>query len=322
MGSDAIAIPLLDWLHTEGQARATLTTVYTQPDRAVGRGQKITPNAIKRWAVERRIEVRQPERLTREEREILAADSPDVALVMAYGHILRDAFITTPRLGTLNLHASILPHYRGASPIQSAVVSGDAETGVSLMRIVRELDAGPVADIERCPIAPTDTALDVESKMAAACVPLVARNLAALADGTLQFAEQDHAKASFCRKLTKSDGVVDFAAPAATLAARINGLHPWPGVRVPFDGMVIRLGGARVAEETTAPTTAPGTVVAAAETGRLLVATGAGVLELIRLQRPGGRMLPAADFLRGCPIPAGTVIDSTPMPELVTRNPG
>jgi methionyl-tRNA formyltransferase len=318
MGSDPIAIPLLDWLIADGSQQVELAVIYTQPDRAVGRGQRVAPNAIKRWATEHNIRVRQPDRLTGTERAILADDAADAALVMAYGHILREAFINTPRLGTLNLHASLLPAYRGASPIQSAIASGDRETGVSLMRIVRELDAGPVADVERLPIAATDTAIDVETKMAAACIPLVARNLAALQNGSLQFVEQHHAAASFCRKLTKADGVLDFRTSAPLLAARINGLHPWPGCRINYADQVIRIGGARVATDIEANGVSPGTVLASTR-GRLIVATGERCLELSRLQRPGGRMLPGADFLRGFSMAEGSRIESQPMPELVTR---
>src|SRR5476651_1655619 len=150
---------------------------------------------------------------------------------MAYGHILRDEFIATPRLGTLNLHTSLLPKYRGASPIQAAIASGERETGVSLMRIVRQLDAGPVADVERVPIASLDTAEEVEAKLAAATVPLVARALPRLRDGALTFRPQDDAAATYCRRLEKADGALDFSAPARTLAARVNGLFPWPGCR-------------------------------------------------------------------------------------------
>lgn len=313
LGSDPIALPLLEWLVGEGSVQ--IVAVYTQPDRPTGRGQKVVPNGIKTWALDQGIPVHQPAKLTAEARKDYAALAADFALVMAYGHILNDAFIDTPRLGTVNLHASILPDYRGASPIQSAVCSGDAETGVSLMRIVRELDAGPVADIERVLIAATDTALDVEAKLAAASVPLVVRNLSALASEELEFVEQDHASATFCRKLTKSDGVLDFAATAPVLAARINGLHPWPGVRVEMAGQVVRLGSALASK--TASDAAPGTIVASGET--LEVATGQGTLQLLQLQRPGGRMLPAADFLRGFPIEIGMVLPSMPLPELVTR---
>jgi len=159
LGSDIIALPLLDWLAGEGSAFARVAAVFTQPDRAVGRGQKVTPNGIKTWALARGLPVYQPEKITEAVRAQLAALSADVSLVMAYGHILKQDFIDTPRLGTLNLHASLLPKYRGASPIQTAIANGEAETGVSLMRIVRQLDAGPVADVERVAIAPHDTAL-------------------------------------------------------------------------------------------------------------------------------------------------------------------
>lgn len=316
LGSDAIALPLLTWLGGEGRAVAEVAAVFTQPDRAVGRGQKIQPNAIKDWALARALPVFQPEKLTEEVRGQLVALRPDVALVMAYGHILRDDFIATPRLGTLNLHTSILPRFRGASPIQSAIVSGERETGVTLMRIVRRLDAGPVADAERVVIAPLDSAADLEAKLGAACVPLVARSLPRLAAGTLAFTEQDDAAATYCRKLEKEDGALDFSAPAAVLAARINGLFPWPGCAVEISGQPIKLAQADVAE---GPTDRPAGEVLGADAAGLLIATGSGVLRLRRLQRPGGRMLPAADFLRGFAVSAGTVLPSRPMSVLVTK---
>jgi len=343
LGSDPIALPLLNWLHADprGQAIVQLVGVFTQPDRPVGRGQKITPNPIKQWALERGLPVYQPETLGSGGREALAALRADFSLVMAYGHILRDDFITTPRLGTLNLHASILPAYRGASPIQTAVASGEKETGLSLMRIVRELDAGPVADVERVPIAPLDTALDVEAKLAAACVPLLARNLSKLAQGELVFREQAHAKAAFCRRLQKSDGALDFSRPAAELAARINGLFPWPACSFEVGGRRIKcgladvVGSERSAEGEGSAAKAvlrsspgeprpslsdvvPGTVLGVDAEG-LWVSTGEGILRVRRMQRPGGQMLPAAEFLRGNPIPTGTQIASAPMPALVLQ---
>lgn len=313
MGSDPIALPLLEWMvGPAGSELLEITAIYTQPDRAVGRGQKIVANGIKTWAMERNIPVRQPAKLTDEVRAELAGDQPDVAVVMAYGHILRESFITTPRLGTLNLHASILPDYRGASPIQSAIIRGDDETGVALMRIVKELDAGPVADIERVPIAPLDTALEIEAKLANACVPLVARNMPKLVSGTMEFAAQDHSQASFCRKLTKADGALDFRTAATVLAARINGLHPWPGCRVEIKGQIIRIGLAEAASGEGPP----GRVIAIDRTA-LVIGTGRGVLRLLRLQRPGGRMLPAAEFLRGFPLDLGDTLPSQSMPTLV-----
>lgn len=316
LGSDPIALPLLDWLAGGGRAHAEIVAVYTQPDRAVGRGQKVVANAIKQWALARSIPVRQPGKLTPEVRADFASLAPDVALVMAYGHILKDDFIATPRLGTLNLHASLLPCYRGASPIQTAIANGESETGVSLMRIVRALDAGPVADTESVPIAPGDTALDVEGRLATASVPLLQRNLPRLASGALEFVEQDHARATFCRRLGKDDGGLDFARPASELAGRINGLFPWPGCTVEIAGQVIKLGGALAR----AGGATPGVVAGLAD-GALVVGTGEGRLALTRLQRPGGRMLPAEEFLRGFPVPAGTTLPSRPMPALVADQP-
>ena len=315
LGSDPIALPLLEWLAGEGSAVATLVAVFTQPDRPVGRGQKITPNEIKTWALARGLTVFQPEKLTEDVRAQLAALGSDVGLVMAYGHILRDEFIATPRLGTLNLHTSLLPKYRGASPIQTAIACGERETGVTLMRIVKKLDAGPVADIERVPITSLDTALDVEVKLAAACVPLVARSLPRLREGTLAFAAQDESAVSHCRKLEKEDGVLDFTASAAVLAARINGLFPWPACRVDCNGQPMTFGLADVGSATVSGRV-PGEVLGA-DTDGLLIATGDGVLRVRRLQRPGGRMLAAAEFLRGCAMPAGATFVSRPMPVLV-----
>jgi methionyl-tRNA formyltransferase len=318
MGSDAIAVPLLDWLAGEGSALVEVIAVYTQPDRAVGRGQKVQANAIKTWALGRGLPVFQPEKLTDETRAELAGLNADVSVVMAYGHILKDAFIATPRLGTLNLHASILPKYRGASPIQTAVANGERETGVSLMRIVRKLDAGPVADVERVSIEPRDTALEIEAKLSAACVPLVARTLPKLAEGALVFVEQDEARATFCRKLAKDDGVLDFNQPAAVVAAWVNGLFPWPACSMEIGGQPVKLGLAEVAVAGSAGS--PGEILGADAEG-LLVAAGDGVVRLLRLQRPGGKMLGAVDFLRGFPIASGTRILSQPMPVLVGSQP-
>lgn len=317
MGSDAIALPLLDWLTGDGRALAQVIAVYTQPDRPVGRGQKVQANAIKAWALARGLPVFQPQKLTDETRAELASLSADVSLVMAYGHILRDAFIATPRLGTLNLHASILPNYRGASPIQTAIANGEKETGVTLMRIVRKLDAGPAADMERVSIEPRDTALEIEGKLSSACVPLLARTLPTLIDGSLVFTPQDDVQATFCRRLVKDDGALDFKQPASVIAARVNGLFPWPACSVEINGQPVKLGLADVIAM--AEASAPGEVLGVDVEG-LLVATGDGVVRLLRLQRPGGKMLSAPEFLRGFPVAKGTLIGSESLPVLVTRN--
>lgn len=315
-GSDPIALPLLNWLYDKSRDQVDLIAVYTQPDRPVGRGQKLRANEIKEWALERNLPVYQPEKLTEGIQQEFAGLGADVSLVMAYGHILRQDFIDTPRLGTLNFHASLLPKYRGASPIQTAVASGEEVTGVSLMRIVRALDAGPVADIELVSIEARDTALDVETKLSEACVPLLSRNLQSLINGELVFHEQDHSMATFCRRLTKSDGGLDLSLPASTLAVRINGLFPWPASHVSIKGQPVKIG---LADSIPGDGEA-GRVLGSDDDG-LLVGTGLGVLRLCRLQRPGGRMLPARDFLRGFPVEEGTQIESVPMQKLVSTKP-
>jgi methionyl-tRNA formyltransferase len=326
LGSDPIALPMLDWLVSEeGKAMAEIVAVFTQPDRPVGRGQKVTENAIKLWAKAQSLPVLQPEKLTEEVRKQLGALRTDLSLVMAYGHILRDDFISTPRLGTVNLHASILPKYRGASPIQTAIANGEKETGVSFMRIVRRLDAGPVAEIERVTIGPLDTALEIEAKMAVSCVPLLRRTLPALSAGLLEFSPQDDALATYCRRLIKDDGVLDFEASASVLAARINGLFPWPACSIEVNGQLVKVGLADVVPEEpgtdkTVSPVQPGEVLAIDADG-LRVATGEGVLRLRRMQRPSGRMLNSAEFLRGFPVEIGTRLPSRKMPPLVSSVP-
>lgn len=323
-GSDAIALPLLDWLAGEGSATAQVIAVYTQPDRAVGRGQKVVPNAIKSWAVARGIAVLQPEKITDDVRAHYATIGADLALVMAYGHILRENVIATPRLGTFNLHASILPRYRGASPIQTAIACGERETGVAFMRMVLKLDAGPVADVERVPIASLDTAFDVEAKLAAACVPLLQRTLPAIREGRLNFVAQDDGAATYCRKLEKDDGALDFSASAAELAARVNGLFPWPACSVELNGQIVKFGLAEALEGESPASydiTAGAGVVLGNDADGLVIGTGAGLLRVRRLQRPGGKMLAAAEFLRGFPVAAGTRLASRPMRLLVAATP-
>jgi methionyl-tRNA formyltransferase len=318
MGSDPVALPLLDWLAGNGGGAVNLVGIFTGLDRPSGRGQSVNPNCVKQWSVGKGLSVHQPERLDASAIAALSELRPDVALVAAYGRILTDDFIGLPRLGTLNLHASLLPKYRGASPIQAAVASGERQTGMALMRIVRELDAGPVGDVEAVQISPLDTAADVEDRLAQAAVGLASRALPLFARGELTFRAQDRARATFCRRLAKSDGVLDFSAAAPALAARVNGLYPWPSVTVSLGGATIRLGLADALETESRET--PGSVAGSDSLG-LLVATGSGTLRLRRLQRPGGRMLPAPEFLRGFPVPAGAMIPSSRMAPLVSTEP-
>lgn len=318
MGSDPIALPALEAIAAGNCGPIELVAVYTQPDRARGRGKKVAPNAIKAWAVQRGIEARQPERMKRDQRLEIAAMELDAILVMAFGHLLSQKLIDTPRLGIWNLHTSLLPKYRGASPIQCAVASGETETGVSLMRLVREMDAGPVLDAERVGIEALDTAVEVEAKLSAACVPLLERNVPKILAGEARPVPQDAAAASYVRKLGKDDGQLDFGVSATELACRINGLHPWPGARFEWEGVAVKVGLAAVAAEPAAGR--PGEILGCDAQG-LGVACGEGAVLLKRLQRPGGKMMAAADFCRGFPLEPGRVIESRPMPKLVSGEP-
>jgi methionyl-tRNA formyltransferase len=319
MGSDAIALPALDWLMGEGAGLLELAGVVTNPDRPAGRGRRLHANPVKEWARSRRLPILEPERLGEAERKSLAELGPDLLLVMAYGHLLPEAILNLPRLGTLNVHASLLPRHRGASPVQAAIAAGDRETGVTLMRIVRELDAGPIAGAERIPLLPTDTTSEVETRLGAATPRLLSRTLPRLAAGELGFAEQKKSEATYCRKLEKGDGLLDFAAPAAELAGRVNALHPWPGAVVEVGTVAVKVGLA-AALPAAGGAAAPGTVLEP-DGQSLRIATGEGVIALLRLQRPGGRLLAATEFLRGFPVPPGTVLPSHPMRPLISSLP-
>lgn len=315
MGSDPIALQGLESVVAGRCGEIDLLAVYTQPDRPRGRGKKVVPNAIKTWALDRGIPVFQPEKMGKAQRLEIEAMDLDSILVMAYGHILSQKLIDTPRCGIWNLHTSKLPKYRGASPIQCAVASGDSETGVSLMQLVREMDAGPVLDVENVSIGELDTALDVEARLAAACPALLERGLPKVHAGEAVAREQDADAVSYVRKLSKEDGELDFRVPAPVLACRINGLFPWPGTRAQLGEVVIKLGLAMADNE--AFRAEPGTVLGLEESG-LRVACGEGSLLLKRLQRPGGKMLEAADFARGFALHEGAVFESKAMTELVS----
>lgn len=319
MGSDAIALPLLDWLQHAGAAGGfVLEAVFSQPDRPHGRGQKLRPNPVAAWAREMGVSLYQPEKPGQAELDYLRNTQCDLVLVMAYGHLLRRALLEVPPLGFVNFHASLLPQYRGASPVETAVAMGEKETGVSLMRIIARMDAGPVCDREKVSISPDDTAGVIREKLASACVPLIERAMPSLLRGEALFHEQDEAQASYCRKLEKQDGRLDFNAAACVLAARINGFDPWPGAYCEHGEQRLKLRHARADSGECDAGVSPGTVLAG-DGQSVRVATGEGVLSIAELQRPGGKMLRAPDFLRGYPLEPGTSLVGGPMAPLVSR---
>jgi len=313
-GSDAICLPVLDYLLHAGAAHCSLRAVVSQPDRRQGRGKRLHPNPVAAWASANSIELLQPEKPDRELAEWIAAEKTVVALVMAYGHFLGKSVREAPRYGMLNFHGSMLPAYRGASPIETAVAMGDSETGVCLMQVVKEMDAGAVADCERVAILPTETGPEVRAKVGAAVVPLLRRNLADVISGDLEFEPQDAALATRCRKLRKEDAFLDFTQSAQAIYDRLRAFTPWPGGSFEHEGVRIKVGRASVAA---LPDTriSPGTVIS--QESSLCIATAAGQICFHELQRPGGRLLPVSDFLRGYQIPLGSVLASVPCQPLV-----
>jgi len=295
MGSPDFAVPALRALHAAGHE---IAAVYCQPPRPAGRGQKETPCPVHRAALELGLPVRTPARLKRDAAEHLAfaALSLDAAVVAAYGLILPKAMLDAPRLGCLNIHASLLPRWRGAAPIHAAILAGDAESGVTIMRMEEGLDTGPMLLKEAVPIGPGTTVQALHDALAGAGARLVLRAL-----------EEDPAPVpqpedgvTYAPKLTKEDGRLDFTRDAPALERQVRALNPWPGTFFTFGGEQIRVLAARVE----AGTGAPGTVLDDAA----LVACGQGALRLARLQRPGRAPLDADAFLRGFALPRGTVL--------------
>lgn len=301
-GSDAICLPGLDYLKHKASDQCSLRAVISQPDRRKGRGRQLQPNPVAAWALENEIELLQPDKPTRELADWMREQSVRVGLVMAYGHFLSKRLREAPQHGLLNFHGSLLPKYRGASPVETALAMGETETGVALMQIAKEMDAGGVADVEIVPIGKTVTAPELRVQAGEAVVPLLERNLQSILTGRLNFKEQDASQATFCRKLRKEDGAVDFTLSATEIHNRLRAFTPWPGGYFDHQEKRIKIGQA-TAEPDAAVEAGPGTVLTAGSS--LRVATGKGIICFHELQQPGARMLPTADFLRGYQIEPG-----------------
>ena len=297
MGSPEFAVPALRALHAAGH---DIAAVYCQPPRPAGRGQRETPCPVQRAAQDLGLPVRTPARLRREaaEHAAFAALDLDVAVVAAYGLILPLPMLAAPRRGCLNIHASLLPRWRGAAPIQAAIMAGDAETGVTIMRMDEGLDTGPMLLKGTVPIGPRAGTAEIHDTLAA----LGARLILEALERDPPAVPQPEAGATYAPKLGKTDGKLDWTLDAAALDRRVRALNPWPGTYFEQDGEAIRVLAAEPAGATDA---APGTVL----DGALAIACGNGTaLRLTRLQRPGRAPLPAAAFLRGFPLPPGAVL--------------
>ena len=294
-GTPGFAVPSLDRLLASSHR---IAGVVTQPDRPRGRGQLVTPSPIKALAASAGLPVLQPARLTPEafEAAFTALDA-DLGVVAAYGKILPDWLLSAPRLGLINVHASLLPRYRGASPIHHAVMAGDRRTGATIMRVVTELDAGPILGQAEVPIGPDDTAVHVEREIATRGAELLLEIVDRMAGGPVTETPQNDALATYAPKLTKADGVINWTRTADHIHNQIRGLTPWPHAYAYLDGIRCILHGSHVGALPPEPA-APGTIVAASAHEGLLVACGeTTVLEILALQLEGKRVMSARQSL-------------------------
>ena len=306
-GTPEFAVPTLDALL---QSRHPVVGVVTRADRPRGRGHKTTAAPVKVRAAEAGLPLLQPERLADPAfLHALAALLPDLGIVAAYGKILTDAVLAVPRLGLLNVHASLLPQYRGAAPIHRAIINGDRETGVTIMRVVKALDAGPMlADVRR-PVGADETSEEVERDLAGLGADLLVSSVDALAAGRAQETPQNDAAATYAHRLTKDDGLVDWVWPAQRIHNLIRGLHPWPHAFTFLGGQRFILRRSTTSPES--PAVPPGTILESAG-DRLRVASGAGTLNVVEIQPEGKRPMAVREFLAGHRIAQGDVFTSQP----------
>lgn len=308
MGTGSFAVPAFRGLL---ESSYTVVGLVTQPDRS-GRGHHHHVNPMKELALAAGVPVLQPERASHPEAiEQLRALQADLFVVAAYGQILSSRLLAIPRLGAINLHASLLPKYRGAAPVQYAILNGEQRTGVTIFQIVRELDAGPILGQVETEIGPRETSGELEARLAELALPLTLQVLARLEAGTASAVPQDPQRATFAPRITKEMGQIDWSAPAERIGWHVRAMQPWP---MPFTFLhrdlqpAVRL---LVQEVCTCPSPPPGTLsgtpgrIVAAPDCRLLVEAGDAIVEILRLRPAGKRAMSAAEFLHGHALPEG-----------------
>lgn len=308
-GTGEIGLPALKALLDSGKYE--VPGVITQPDKPAGRDLKPRASAIKQLALERGIPIHQPPKLRdAASLEILRGMQPDVMVVVAYGQILPKSVLELPRLGCLNLHASLLPRHRGASPIHSAILAGDQKTGMSVMYMDEGLDTGDVLLEESLDITPQETTGELHDRLADLAAPCLLRALDLLETGNAPRHPQVAGTATYAPKLKKADGFLDWQKPASDIARRVRAMSPWPGAFARIQGQVLKI---HAVSESPA-SGAPGSVLQADANG-LVVACGEGALVLSSVQLEGRKRLPTAEFLRGFPLAPGAVFDLSFSPE-------
>jgi methionyl-tRNA formyltransferase len=302
MGTPPFAARALEALIAAGHQ---IAAVYSQPPRPAGRGHKLVKSAVQTLAESHGIEVRTPERLkSPEEHAAFAALDLDLAVVAAYGLILPKAILDAPRLGCLNIHASLLPRWRGAAPIQRAILAGDKEAGVTIMRMDVGLDTGPMLLKGAVPIGRWTTTVSLTEELADLGAKLVVEAIDRLEKGDLPDIPQPAEGMTYAAKLDRTDGTIDWMQSAAEIDRRVRALNPWPGTSFTLKGERIKL----LEATPTAASGVPGTVIGTSEDGSPIAACGTGALKLTLLQRPGKAAQDGASFLRGFALPPGTLL--------------
>jgi len=304
MGSGRFAVPSLEALLDAGHE---LLAVVTQPDRGRGRGRRLAAPPVKPAAVERGLLVLQPGRV----REpgtlaLLQGLGAELHVVVAFGQILPASVLAIPRRGTINVHASLLPRYRGAAPIAWAIVNGETETGVTTMLLDEGMDTGPTLLSRRTPIGPEETAVALEQRLARMGAQLLLETLERLARGSLTPTPQDPAQASYAPLLKKEDGRVRWAEPAAAIERKIRGFQPWPGATTVFDGRSLKLLKARVEPDAAGE---PGKLLASDDAGLVVACGDSSGLRLLEVQTESRSSMPAAAFAAGARIRPGQQFD-------------
>lgn len=295
-GTSVFAVPALEAL---AASRHRVAAVVTQPDAPAGRGRVVTPPPVKVVAQRLGVEMQQPSRLTvAPTLAALQEYRPDLLVVVAYGRVVPPAWLAMVPQGTVGLHASLLPRYRGASPIQRAIMSGDAATGVTTFQVVDEVDAGPIFRQREVWIQPDDTALMLGERMAREGAGLLVETVDAIAAGSVQLRVQEHAAATYAPKLTKQDGLIDWTQDVDTLCRQVRALVPWPSAYTLLAGRQVKIWKARAVDSVVAGAVSPGSIVSVVG-GRLLAGTGRGWLELEEVQPEASQRMSGAAFIAG-----------------------
>ena len=305
LGTGEFAVPSLEALAEAGHE---ISLVVSQPDRPQGRGLSLRETPVKRAALARGLPVFQPEKL-RLEPERVINERADVLVVVAYGQILRENILQCAPRGAVNVHASLLPRYRGAAPIQWALASGETRTGITTMQLDRGMDTGPILLQERVDIAPDETAEHLEPRLATLGAALLLRTLKGLESGEVKPLPQEHARATLAPIIRKSDGDVDFNRSAADIVNRIRGFAPWPGVRFSHAGKMVRISAASVAPPAGVEGPGkPGEILAIARPALDVRCADGSVLRLQRVQPESRGVMNASDFANGAKLEPGSVI--------------